>query len=285
MKRLLYPVLLGLGLAACGQAPSETQVADAAESPQVATQASPATSSAAAIPSAALADNPGSVVALPTPELARNIVYRGQMSLMVDDFDQTTQRVTELIRRHRAVLGTAHESRANGQHQQEMTIKVPPANYLAFLAELSQFGQVETKDVASADVTADMLNAAVIIDVKQQAVARNQQELTHAKNAAKTQRLQTQNQQLNGEIAAVRARLKELGEESAWASLTLRYHQVLPAPSPTRDVAPEFTAAFQQGWSVLLRLALVLAYGWPLVLLAPVVFWWRRRWQLRNAHV
>jgi lipopolysaccharide biosynthesis regulator YciM len=98
--------------------------------------------------------------AAPVATPARNIIYQGELDLAVTDFNQATTRINSLLAQNDAYLSTAHETRADGQHRQEMTIKVPPSKFVDLVTALSQLGHVENKDVASSDVTADVLQTA-----------------------------------------------------------------------------------------------------------------------------
>jgi len=203
----------------------------------------------------------------------------------VDNFEQASASINRLLVQHGSYLSTAHEERANGQQRQEMTIKVPPTEFAALVAALGRLGHIENKDIASTDVTADLLQAATNLDAKQVAVAK-QQQLASAANPAEARRLEEQTRQLRLDLAADQAKLQQLGARSTWATLTLRYYQVLPAPEPTAPLptfAPQFLAAFYRGWSVVLSILVVLTNFWPLGLLGGVATWAVRRWRQRQA--
>lgn len=281
MKRLIYPALLGLALVGCSQERSAQETATAPEAPvsqSVITQGptpAPAPVEVAAAP-----------VTAEVRPLDPHVIYQGELNLAVDDFEQTSATINRLLVRHGSYLSTAHEERANGQQRQEMTIKVPPTQFAALLADLSRLGHVENKDIASTDVTADLVQAATNLEAKQAAVAKYQQQLASAPNAAEARRLETQTRQLRLDLAADQARLQQLGARSTWASLTLRYYQVLPTPEPNAPLptfAPQFLTAFYRGWSVVLSILVVLTNFWPLGLLGGVAICAVRRWQQRQS--
>ncbi len=283
MKCLIYPALLGLALAGCSPSSTEQNAASPAEpsaNQSIITQGpTPEVTAPIAEPAA---------VATPAPaarSLGRDVVYQGELNLAVDDFEQASAGINRLLVRHDSYLGTAHEERANGQQRQEMTIKVPPTEFAALVADLSRLGHVENKDIASTDVTADLVQAATSLAAKKTAVAKYQQQLAAAANPADARRLEEQTRQLRLDLAADQARLQQLGARSAWAVLTLRYYQVLPAPEPTAPLpqfAPQFLAAFYRGWSVVLSILVAFTNFWPLVLLGAVGTWAVVRWRQRH---
>lgn len=273
MKRLIYPVLCGLALAGCSQAKEEITV--------------PAPTETAAVPAASAPTLPAverSPAATPAP--ARTIIYQGEMDLAVDNFEQATTRIDQLLLTYHAYLGTAHETRANGQHRQEMTLKVAPEEFSPLVAALGKLGRIDNKDVSSADVTADLLDAKHRLADQQAAEARTQQQLAQASSPAETRHLEAQAHQAHLDLAADQARVQQFRDRGTWATFTLRYFQVLPDATPpvaTPSFAPRFAVAFGQGWAAILEVGLVLAAIWPLLLVGSLGAWAVRRWHLRQA--
>lgn len=268
MKHLIFPVLLGLGLVGCSQSAnkepldSTTNTTSTKQQAEVASERMP------------LVQPP-----------SRNVIYNGELDLAVDDFAQASAGIEALLQQHRAYLSTAHETRADGLHRQEMKIKVHPTEFSALVSALSKLGRIETKDVSSADVTADVLDAAATLSAMQRSDAKYQQLLTNVTNLAEIRRLEEQARQARLDVAAAQANLQQLGVRSAWATLTLRYYQVLPdaAPiSPMADFTPRFWESFNRGWSLLLGLVIVLTNVWPLLLLGGAGAFAFRRWRLRH---
>ena len=219
----------------------------------------------------------------PVAQPPRTIVYQGTLDLAVVDFNQTTTSINRLLEQNDAYLGTAHETRADGQHRQEMTIKMPPAKFVALVTALGQLGHVENKDVASADVTADLLQTAKSLASKQAVAAKYQQQLAQTTNKEAASRLQAQASQLQAALAADQAKLQQFGARGTWATLLLRYYQPFSATDtdePQPAFAPQFQVAFYRGWSVILRIAVVLTTIWPLLVLGGIGTWGWRRWRL-----
>lgn len=270
MKKLLYPALLGLVLCAC-EAKRETTTVEApvAEATTVSTAPEPTTANAVAL--------------TPPPASARTVVYHGEMSMAVDDFEQASAGIQRLLQQHQVLLNTAHETRADGQHRQDMTLKIRPDEFVPFVAALSQLGHVDNKDLSSADITDEALEAAVTFGSKQAAATQAQAQLARASTPADISRLEEQTRLLRQEQETAQARLQQLGAESRWATLTLHYYQTLPAASPLPEFAPRFLTSFYWGWSLLLGLLVVLTYLWPLLALGAAGWWGWRRWKAKHA--
>ena len=293
MKYLIFPVLFGLGLAGCSSAPQSTAQSDLAETPTaIGPAAAPNTPATMPFASPALAESSAVSTTLaaspapPTIEPTRAVAYQGEMILQVADFEQATTGINQLLDQFGAYPSTAHETRANGQHYQEMTLKVPAGNFLHLVAALSKLGHTDNKDISSTDITADIVTLSTRINARQAAAAQYRQLLSKAPNPTQLRQLEDQSRQLQAELAADKARLQQLGlgTQGLWATLHLRYTQSLPATEPTAPLpafAPQFLASFNTGWAFVLSVLVALTNVWPLLLLGaaawPVARWWRRR--------
>ncbi|RZK16728.1 MAG: DUF4349 domain-containing protein [Hymenobacter sp.] len=280
MKRLIYPALLGLALAGCSSAPEET-------SAQTIAQPAAAEAKINSLPPMPTTDTSAAptAIAASVVQPPRAIIYQGSLDLVVTDFNQATTSLNHLLEQHSAYLGTAHETRADGQHRQEMTIKVPPASFVALVTALGQLGHVEHKDVASADVTADLLQTTKSLAAKQLIAAKYRQQLAQATTKEAASRLVEQARQLQTDLAADQAKLQQFGARSHWATLLLRYYQPLAATDadePLPAFAPQFQAAFNRGWSVIMGFALGLTTIWPVLVLAGAGAGGWRWWRLRH---
>ena len=288
MKYLMIPVLLGLGLAGCSQAKSDEAVAETPPTYQARrAPAAPATASPTltATPTTS-AEQPAEVVATAKAQPGHSVAYQAELKMAVDDFDRATDHVNELVERHGAYLGSAHETRADGQRRQEMTLQVPPRQFVALVAALGKLGHIETKDIAAVDITADALAAAAQLDEQQAAEAQTRHQLARAGTPTERARLEGEIRRQRADEGATQTQLQQFGTRATWAILTLRYYQVLPISepvSPQPAVAPRFQQAFGWGWNLVLELAVGLAYAWPALLLAALGTWSLRRWRLRHA--
>ena len=288
MKFLIIPVLLGLGLAGCSQSKSDETIADAR--PEYPARRAPVAATAvasapAATPTAAV-EQPAEAVAIAKVQAGHSVAYQAELRMAVDDFDKATDRVNELLERHGAYLGTAHETRADGQRRQEMTLQVPPRQFVALVSALGKLGHIEAKDIAAADITADALATAARFETQQATETQTRQQLARATSVAERTRLEGEIRRQRVETETTQAQLQQFGNRAEWATLTLHYYQVLPVTEPSAPespVAPRFRQAFGWGWGLLMDLAIALAYAWPALLLVALGTWGLHRWKLRQS--
>lgn len=144
MKFLIIPVLLGLGLAGCSQSKSDENFTDI--KPEYQARRTPAATAAASptptVTSAASEEQPTEAVATAKVQPGHSVAYQAALKMAVDDFDKATDRVNELLEQHGAYLSTAHETRADGQRHQEMTLQVPPRQFVALVSALGKLGHI-----------------------------------------------------------------------------------------------------------------------------------------------
>jgi hypothetical protein len=294
MKYLIFSALLGLGLAGCSSrtestistgpdttAATTTQPApgQSPEAPEPATPVAPSSADPGAMPSVAASP------LLDTPRQARNVAYQGEMSLEVDNFEQATASLNQLLDQFGAFPSTAHETRANGQHYQEMTLKVPATEFLHLVAALGKLGHTASKDIGATDITADLVALSTRITAQQATAAKYRQLVAQATNPTQVRQLEDQSRQAQAALAADKARLQQLGlgTQGLWATLRLRYTQVgVAEPStPLPAFAPQFAASFNNGWSFVMSLLIALTNVWPLLVLVLAAWsafrWWRRQ--------
>ena len=287
MKYLIIPVLLGLGLAGCSQSKSDETVAEPKSASQL--RHSPvATVGASSGPLAAPTppEHPTEAVATAKVQLGHSVAYQAELKMAVDDFDKVTDRVNDLLERHEAYLSSAHETRAEGQRRQEMTLQVSPRQFITLVAALGKLGHIENKDISAADITVDVLVTTAHLDGQHAAEAQLRQQLARAVSPAERTRLEGEVRRRRAATSATETQLQQFGNRAEWAMLTLYYYQVLPTTEPIvpeSPVAPRFHQAFGWGWALLMDFAVALAYAWPVLLLAALGTWGLRRWKLRQA--
>jgi hypothetical protein len=283
MKFLIIPVLLGLGLAGCSQSKSDDVLADLPQATPAATiTAAPASTATVVLPAPyGTAEN----VATPQAQPGHSVAYQAELKMAVDDFDKATDRVNDLLAQHGAYLSTAHETRDDGQRRQDMTLQVPPKQFVALVSALGKLGRIENKDITAADITANSLATAARLDEQQATETQTRQQLARSTSAAERARLAGDARQQRAEASATKAQLQQFGARATWATLTLHYYQLLTATEPTAPqlpVASRFQQAFGWGWNLVLEFAVAFAYAWPALLLAAVSTWGLRRWRQRQ---
>ena len=286
MKYLIIPVLLGLGLAGCSQSKTDEVAADRPEARPAASIATAPTLAPGPQTEAPEPLGKAESVASAPAQPGHSVAYQAELKMAVDDFDKATDRINALLAQHEAYLGSAHETRADGQRRQEMTLLVPPRQFVALVSDLGKLGHIEAKDIAAADITADLLATTAQLEAQQAAAIQIRRRLSSPTPSDERARLEGEARRQQAATEATQQQLQRFGARANWASLTLRYYQVLPTTELVPQeppVAPRFRQAFGWGWALVTELALGLAYAWPALLLAALVAWGLHRWKLRQS--
>lgn len=287
MKQYVFLALLGLGLAGCSSSTPKEAVSSPAQAAaeQVVVSQTP-TIQAPDARTTSEATSPAESFGAPALPVARSTVYRGELRMTVTNFEQASASIDQLLAAHHAYLDTAHETRANGEHQQDLTIKVWPAEFTTLVAALGKLGRIDHKDIASADVTADLLDGGSALQTKQASLTQLRALLAKTTEAPQRHRLEEQLRQTQQAAEDTQAHLRATAAESRWAVLKLHFTQVLPAEEPASPLPafrPRWQAAFYNGWSVLFEVVVVLTNLWPLLLLGGGVAGALRYWKHRPA--
>ncbi|MGH2574660.1 MAG: DUF4349 domain-containing protein [Ignavibacteria bacterium] len=90
----------------------------------------------------------------------RMIIRSGTMSLEVDNFNETENKIKETVNKFSGYVTNSTSSlNANGKKQGTITIRVVSDKFDAVVAELSQIGKVMNQNISGKDVTEEYMDA------------------------------------------------------------------------------------------------------------------------------
>ncbi|GAA4021948.1 DUF4349 domain-containing protein [Hymenobacter glaciei] len=231
---------------------------------------------------------PGAAAPLPIPTgvvaPARLLIYHAELRLKVPSLPQASASLDSIVRRNEGFLSAATETRADGEWQQLMTIRVRPARFHTLLAALSGLGTVEEKKLTTDDVTAQHADVAARLATKRAVEKRYVDLLGRARKISEILEIEGKIGEVREEIESTESRLKTLDDEVGYSTISLACYQVLPQSVPDAPVvsfASRVVESFYTGWTLLTGLFIGLVAIWPLWLMAPVAWWMLRRWRKR----
>lgn len=110
--------------------------------------------------------------------IQRQIVYRADLKLSVDDFQSAAGQVTDLVNRFGGYVAESKVQR--NSHSGQWTIRVPERRFSEFLTSARGLGKVHAMNIKSEDVTAEFYDVQVRISNKQR---EEQRLLKHLENS------------------------------------------------------------------------------------------------------
>ena len=273
-SRLVVPVLglsCVLALAGCGargsprpqeQAAGELKLEKAASVPEAPRGA--AEDRAAA---------PGSALALPE---SRMVIKTAALSVRVRDVDTAFTRAVQLTE---GIGGYVQSSTRSGEggESAELTLRVPPDQFLPLIASLGSLGTEESKSISGQDVTEEYYDLDAELSNKTQVRGRLLQLLDRAAKVSDAIQVEEQLERVGGDINRIKGRMKYLTTMVGLSTITLGIH------SEARPRAEEFInwgfvghgfvvaarALVQALFFILQALVVVI----PLGAIAGAVFW------------
>ncbi|RZK96608.1 MAG: DUF4349 domain-containing protein, partial [Hymenobacter sp.] len=186
-----------------------------------------------------------------------------------------------LVSRNGGFLSAATETHADGEWRQEMTIRVPPAQFQSLLSGLVGLGSIEEKKLSTDDVTAEHADVAARLQTKRAVAQQYTALLAKAQKIKDILAIEEKLGEVREEIEATESRLKTLNNQVAYSTIELTLYQPLPQSIPDAPVVSlgsRAVEAFYGGWQLLTSLLVGAIHLWPLVLLAAGGGWmWRQR--------
>ncbi|SET49721.1 DUF4349 domain-containing protein [Hymenobacter actinosclerus] len=221
-----------------------------------------------------------------TPAANRKLIYHATVRMKVADLARANQRMDSLTRAVGAFVEGASEEREDGEWRHEMKIRVAPARFQTLLAGLGRLGTVESKQLTTADVTAQHADITARLVAKRALEQRYRALLAKANKVADMLEIEQKMGEIREDIEATESRLRTLNDEVSYSTITLTYYQELSQRRPDAPVlsfGSRLLQSFYNGWELLTDLVLGLMEAWPLVLLVAAVVAAVRAWRRRRA--
>ena len=156
----------------------------------------------------------------------RMLIWTADVTLEVDDVEQTAEQVAELAKKHG---GRVASQRNRGEESARLKLRVPSAKLADVMAELETLGAVSDTSVSSRDVTEAYRDLDARLKNKLALRERLRALLTKAKDVKDVLAIEKEMVRLQEEIDVMQGRLKSLKDQVDMATLDveLRRRQIL----------------------------------------------------------
>ena len=217
-------------LAGCGAArrAAEPSGMSAPAADQLKERAAPA--EAPASPSGSVDGTVNQALALPQ---ARMVIKTAELSLRVRDVDAAYTRAVQLTEGGGGYVQSSTRS-AEGGDSAELTLKVPPQQFLTLIGQLDRLGVQESKSIGGQDVTEEYYDLDAELANKVQVRGRLFQLLERAAKVTDAIQVEEQLERVGADINRIKGRMKYLTTMVGLSTITLSIH------SEARAAAEEF---------------------------------------------
>jgi hypothetical protein len=167
------------------------------------------------------AGNAGGEAALPTPP-PRKIVYNATADLVVESLATAEERLDEIIKAHKAILGRSDIQTAPGAPRSgRWTVRVPVDEFPAFMKDIAKLGELQRNKTDSDDVTEEFYD----LDERIKNMKKQQETLRRFLDQAVTMQdkvtIDDKLRQVTTDLERLESRLKRLDNLSALSTVTL----------------------------------------------------------------
>jgi hypothetical protein len=164
---------------------------------------------------------------------SRMVIKTASVSLLVKDVDNAFTRAVQLTEGAGGYVQSSTRS-AEGGDSAELTLRVPPDQFLPLIKSLDSLGTEQSKSIGGQDVTEEYYDLDAELTNKQQVRARLFQLLDRASKVSDAILVEEQLERVGGDINRIKGRMKYLSTMVGLSTVTLDIH------SQERPAAEEF---------------------------------------------
>ena len=221
-----------------------------------------------------------------TPEeIEKKVIKTGGLSYAVESTKDEYQRLAGLIKQYQGYIASENESKGYDRINYNLTIKVPPQQFDALIADVIKDHKLENKWVNIDDVTDRYYDLQSRIENKKKLEERYQEILKKAVTVKDILEVERNLNQVRGEIESLQGQFKLLSHKIAYSSLDISFYELIPYEL-SQEQRPGFGTrlanSISAGWQGFLTFLVYLLALWPFGLLAVGVVWTVRKIRKRK---
>lgn len=219
----------------------------------------------------------------------RAIIYTGNITVRVDDVDQSAEAAGDLADRYGGFVSGDRRTVDEDFSTADLVLRIPSESFAAAVDGLGDLGEEESREVDTEDVTAEVVDLETRIATAEVSLARTRELMEQANSIDDIIRIEGELATRETELARLQARQRALDDLTTLSTITVH---LLGPEAEQEESEPEtgFLAGLSSGWDAFtgsLRV-LVTALGALLPFLialgapAAAAVWWARRRRARQ---
>ncbi|BCJ72324.1 lipoprotein [Catellatospora sp. IY07-71] len=192
---------------------------------------------------------PEGVTATGGPVTGRSLIYRGELTVRVDDVAAAADRLTGLVTTAGGHIGA--EKRVSGSTQAEasITVRVPAKQFHGVLEQIAKLGEEVSRGSNSEDVTEAVVDLDTRIAAQRASVESVRRMFTQAKQLSEVVMLERELNQRQAELASLERKKATLDDLVALSTISVSLvGPHTPLPEPEEEPMPGFLGGLKAGW-------------------------------------
>jgi hypothetical protein len=214
--------------------------------------------------------------------LERKLIKTGTIEFEVDDVANTKVSVTGLVKEFNGYISSDDQNNYGGSPRYSQIARIPSDKLDDFIVKIEGLAKkVDSKNINTQDVTEEFIDVETRLATKKELEARYRDILKQAKTVKDILEVETQLNNVRGEIESMEGRLKYLTSQTSFSTLTITYYQTV---SGNYGFGYRFFNTFGDGWDMLLDFIIGVLSLWPFIIITGILIWvfirWRRKRKL-----
>ncbi|GIF97354.1 DUF4349 domain-containing protein [Catellatospora citrea] len=192
---------------------------------------------------------PDGVTATDGPVVGRSLIYRGELSVRVDDVAASADRLTSLVTTAGGHIGAEKRVNDGTESQASITVRVPAKQFHGVVEQIAKLGTEVNRSSNTEDVTEAVVDLDTRIAAQRASVESVRRMFTQAKQLSEVVMLERELNQRQAELASLERKKAGLDDLVSLSTITVTLvgpHTELPEPE--KEPAPGFLGGLEAGW-------------------------------------
>lgn len=203
----------------------------------------------APVPAPGVADNVSQKAeAAPVPRSRPQLIKKAAMTVIVNSVDKSIDTVTQIINRQQGDLINLNEQQPtaeNSRHTASIQLRVPQNLLESTLEELAKLGTVENRNITAEDVGDQLVDFQARLTNLRKTEANLQKIMDRAGSVRDILSVAQELSNVRQSIEQIDAQLKNLQNQVAYSTITLKLEAAVSSSSPQRGVSSQI----QETWN------------------------------------
>jgi len=215
----------------------------------------------------------------------QKIIKESNLRYETQDLEATYQQIISSVKKNKAYVQSDTEGKDYNSLYRTITVRIPNANFDAFLADVGKgVAYFDRKEISAQDVTAEFIDIEARLKAKKTLEKRYLQLLTKATKVSEILEIEKELSTIREEIEAKEGQLKYLQNRVSLSTVTIEfYKKVADADNATVSYGTKMWNAIKSGWNGISSFFIGLLHIWPFILiLVAVILFIRKKLSKKN---